>query len=40
MHKFLFYNKFIIFLYMFRKLLCSKNGEEYDKLIIRQEFVH
>jgi len=23
MHKFLFYNKFIIFLYIFRALLCS-----------------
>jgi len=27
MHKFLFYNKFIIFLYMFRALLCSSSGE-------------
>ena len=27
MHKFLFYNKFIIFLYMFRALLCSKHVE-------------
>ena len=26
MHKFLFYNKFIIFLYMFRALLCSSSG--------------
>jgi len=26
MHKFLFYNKFIIFLYMFRALLCSSGG--------------
>jgi len=26
MHKFLFYNKFIIFLYMFRALLCSTSG--------------
>jgi len=25
MHKFLFYNKFIIFLYMFRVLLCSSS---------------
>jgi len=25
-HKFLFYNKFIIFLYMFRALLCSSSG--------------
>ena len=26
MYKFLFYNKFIIFLYMFRALLCSSTG--------------
>jgi hypothetical protein len=26
MHKFLFYNKFIIFLYVFRALLCSSSG--------------
>jgi len=26
MHKFLFYNKFIIRLYMFRALLCSSPG--------------
>jgi len=26
MQKFLFYNKFIIFLYMFRALLCSLSG--------------
>ena len=26
MHKFLFYNKFFIFLYMFRALLCSSSG--------------
>jgi len=26
MYKFLFYNKFIIFLYMFRTLLCSSSG--------------
>ena len=26
MHKFLFYNRFIIFLYMFRALLCSSSG--------------
>jgi hypothetical protein len=26
LHKFLFYNKFIIFLYMFRALLCSSSG--------------
>jgi len=53
MHKLLFYNKFIIclymfrallcfvlFLYMFRALLCSKHVEEYNKIIIKQEFVH
>jgi len=33
--QFLFYNKFIIFLYMFRALLCSKHVEEYNKLIIK-----
>ena len=26
MHKFLFYNKSIVFLYMFRALLCSSSG--------------
>ena len=26
MHKFLFYNKFVVFLYMFRALLCSSSG--------------
>jgi len=26
MHKFLFYNKFIIFVYMFRALLCLSSG--------------
>ena len=26
MYTFLFYNKFIIFLYMFRALLCSSSG--------------
>jgi len=26
MHKFLFHNKFIIFLYMFRALLCPSSG--------------
>jgi len=26
MHKFLLFNKFIIFLYMFRALLCSSSG--------------
>jgi len=26
MHKSLFYNKFIMFLYMFRALLCSSSG--------------
>jgi len=40
MHKFLFYNKFIIFLYMFRAQQCSKHVQEYNKLIIKQEFVH
>ena len=40
MRKFLFYNKFIIFLYMFRALLCSKRIEERNKLIMKQEFVH
>ena len=40
MHKFLFYNKFIIFLYMFRAQQWSKHVEEYNKLIIKQEFVH
>ena len=40
MHKFLFYNKFIIFLYMFRALLCLKYVQEYNKLIIKQEFVY
>ena len=29
MHKFLFYNKFIIFFYMFRALLCSSSGGQY-----------
>jgi len=33
MHKFLFYNKFIIFLYMFRALLCSSSG--YQNCIIQ-----
>jgi len=28
MHKFLFYNKFVIFLYMFRALLCSSSGRQ------------
>jgi len=40
MHKFLFYNKFNIFLYTFRALLFSKRVEEYIKLIIKQEIVH
>ena len=40
MHKFLFYNKFITFLYIFRALLYSKHVEEYNELIIKQEFVH
>jgi len=40
MHTFLFYNKLIICLYMFRELLCSKHVEAYNKLIIKQVFVH
>jgi len=28
MHKFLFYNKFIVFLYMFQAMLCSSSGGE------------
>ena len=40
MHKFLFYNKFITFLYMFRAVLCSRHVQEYNKLVIKQEFVH
>ena len=71
MHKILFYNKFIIRLYMFRALcahhqevkivlysiwyhhtvqynfdllmmstLCSKHVEVYNKLTIKQDFVH
>jgi len=36
----LFYNKLIIFLYMFRALLCSKHVEEYNELITKQKFVH
>jgi len=28
MHQFLFYNKFIVFLYMFRALLCSSSGDQ------------
>jgi len=40
MHKLLFYNKFIIFLYMFRAQLCSKHVEAYNKLNIKQQFVH
>jgi len=40
MHKFLFYNKFILFLNMFRTLLCSKHVEAYNKLIIKEHFVH
>ena len=35
-----FYNNFIIFLYMFRALLCSKHVEEYNKLIMKPQFVH
>jgi len=40
MHKFLFYIKFIIFLYMFWALLCSKHVEKYNKLNVKQEFMH
>jgi len=40
MQKFLFYNKFIIFLHIFRVQKCSKHVEKYNKLIIKQEFVH
>jgi len=44
MHKILFYNKFIMCLYMFRAL-CAHHREleyveAYNKLIIKQEFVH
>jgi len=28
MHKFLFYNKFIVHIYMFRALLCSSSGAQ------------
>ena len=37
MYKSLFYNKFIIFPYMFRAQQCSKHVEEYNKLVIKQE---
>ena len=40
MHQFLFYNEFIILLYIFRARLCSKDIEEYNKLIIKYELVH
>ena len=40
MHQFLFYNEFIIHLYMFRAQLCSKHVDVYNKLIIEQELVH
>jgi len=51
MHKFLFYNKFIAFLYStiieeynlaswWWAQQYSKHVEEYKKLIIKQEFVH
>jgi len=39
MHKFLLYNKFITFLYMFRAQQCSKHVEEYNKFNIKQEFM-
>ena len=35
MHQFLFYNEFIIHLYMFRAHI-----EVYNKLIMKQELVH
>ena len=37
MHKFLFYNKFIIFLYMFRAQQCSKHVEEYKKNLLKNK---
>jgi len=40
MHKLLFYNKFIIFLYTLRAQQCSKHVQEYNKRIIKEEFVH
>jgi len=40
MQKFLFYNKCIAFLYMFRVMVCSKHVEKYNKLITKQEFEH
>ena len=40
MYKFLFYNNLIIRLYMFWAQQCSKHVEAYNKLIIKQEFVH
>jgi len=40
MHKFLFYNKFIISFYTFWAQQCSKHVEEYNKLIIKREFMH
>ena len=40
MHKYLFYNMFIVILYMFRALLCSNHVQEYNKIIIKQVFVH
>ena len=40
MDQFLFYNEFIIQLYMFRAQLCWKHVELYNKLIIKQELVH
>ena len=40
MHQFLFYDEFIIQLYMFQAQLYSKHVEVYNKLIIKQELVH
>ena len=40
MHKFFVYNKFNILLHMFRTQQRSKHVEEYNKLIMKQEFVH
>ena len=47
MHKILFYNKFIKRLYMLVinqldvwSTMCSKHVEAFNKLIIKQDFVH
>ena len=39
MHKFLFYNKFIIFLYMFRGLLCLSSGGQV-KIVLYSIWYH